>query len=118
MLCESPLSATALVFAVPADHDQSLSAVQPERLEAKVPLVTSSVPSEVVSPGETRENFAYGEVVPMPTLPVFLTTKSVVVADAVEDEIRKRFVFVSPVFAEIASLPHGVDVPMPTLPVE
>src|SRR5581483_10143124 len=50
------------------------------------------------------------------TLPVFDTEKSVVVALAVEDETRKTLELVSPLLAEMASLAHGVEVPMPMLP--
>ena len=48
--------------------------------------------------------------------PVLLTLKSDVVATAVELEISKSRVLVSPLLADIANFAHGVVVPMPTLP--
>jgi hypothetical protein len=59
------------------------------------------------------------EVAPPPCVrtPVFDTEKSVVVALAVDDAMIKRFVFVSPRFAEMENFAHGLDVPMPTLPL-
>src|SRR4051812_49403237 len=50
------------------------------------------------------------------TVPTLSTLKSVVVLLAVEDDMRKRFAFVSPVLAEIASWPHGVLAPRPIEP--
>jgi len=51
------------------------------------------------------------------TRPVFDIEKRVVVADWVEDAIKKRLVLVSPLFAKRESLARGDVVPMPTLPV-
>ena len=62
-------------------------------------------------------NEIVGLDVPTPTYPLLSTVKSDVVAVAVELEISKRRVFVSPLLAEIASFAHGEVVPMPTLPV-
>src|SRR3989344_214124 len=57
-----------------------------------------------------------GVVVPMPTLPVFVTSNNVEVALAVDEAMMNAFRFVSPLLRESASLPHGVVVPTPKLP--
>ena len=67
-----------------------------------LPATVSPVPSAVV--------------VPMPTCPVLLILNSVVVAVGVEEAIRKAYWLVSPELRLIASLPHGVVVPMPMFP--
>src|SRR3989344_667507 len=57
-----------------------------------------------------------GVVVPMPTLPSYVTAKCVVVAVAVEEAITNAIWLVSPLLRLIESLPHGVEVPSPRLP--
>ena len=49
-------------------------------------------------------------------LPSEETEKSVEVADAVEDAIKNTFLFVSPLFALIASFANGDVEPTPTFP--
>src|SRR3989344_4333861 len=56
-----------------------------------------------------------GEVVPIPTFPVFKILKRVVVADAVLEATAKSAVLVSPLNAWIESLANGVVVPTPNL---
>ena len=56
-----------------------------------------------------------GEVVPIPTFPVFKILKRVVVAEAVLEATAKSAVLVSPLNAWIESLANGVVVPMPIL---
>ena len=58
-----------------------------------------------------------GEVVPIPTFPVFKILKSVVVAEAVLEATAKSAVLVSPLNAWIESLANGVVVPMPRRPL-
>ena len=60
--------------------------------------------------------FEVGEAVPIPTLPVFNTEKSVLVADAVEEPIAKSVVLVSPLFACTESFANGEVEPIPTFP--
>ncbi len=50
-------------------------------------------------------------------VPVLAMEKSVVVAEAVEDEMRKAVVVPFAVLSEIASVAKGEVVPIPTLPV-
>jgi len=61
----------------------------------------------------TIERIDEADDVPMPTRPVFKTEKRVVVAVCVDEAMRKRLVFVSPLFALTESFPKGVVVPMP-----
>jgi len=61
----------------------------------------------------TRENLANGELVPIPTLPDCVTTKSVPVEEPTTNcgaPLRRPLLF-------IESSPHGEEVPMPTYPV-
>ena len=51
------------------------------------------------------------------TMPVLLMEKSVVVASAVEEAIKKSNPLVSRLLAEMASFAHGVEVPMPIAPL-
>jgi hypothetical protein len=90
------------------------TAKPPEIVEVEVVLLAAKV-SKAARP-ETDKS-AYGEVVPMPTLPVFVTRNKVEVAPLfVEDEMRKIFRLVSKPLAEIASLAQGEDVPTPSAP--
>jgi hypothetical protein len=64
----------------------------------------------------TIDHFANGVVVPRPTLPVFVTVNSVVVALAVDDAIAKSVVRepVAPGSVATESCANGVVVPIPT----
>ena len=57
------------------------------------------------------EKFAYGEVVPMPIIPVFATMKLVKVVEPITNDGFPRSISVS----SIESLPHGEVVPKPEL---
>jgi hypothetical protein len=73
-------------------------------------------PVELISPTISRASRGAGAFIP--TLPLLSTVKSVVVEFDVDDAIEKRDVLVSPLYACTESFETGVEVPMPTFPVD
>jgi hypothetical protein len=59
-----------------------------------------------------------GDVVPIPTLPLASMMKAVVEAEAVEVAAtnKGRLELADVEVADTVNMPHGVDVPIPTLP--
>src|SRR6185312_4082425 len=104
---------------VPALPSSRSSLVRPIPKNAKAVVLPLNIRASesVLLPLISRSTAEFGAV-PIPTLPVFVTAKSVDVAVAVEEEMINRFLpgRTAPLLAESARSPNGVVVPMPIAP--
>ena len=109
-----PVEVALLNSVLPASVVEAMIA---ERLALSCPPMLRTLP--IVDDAVTAKAEVVAEVaerLSRVVKPVLETEKSVVVADAVDDAMANRVVFVSPLLAWMVNLLHGEVVPMPTLP--
>jgi hypothetical protein len=86
--------------------------------DCPVESTTSNDFVAAVFPAPAIASRALGVLEPMPTLPVLVTTTSVLVAAPVDDAISNSLEFVSPACAAIDNFANGEDDPTPKLPFD